>query len=427
MKPVILSLLLAVLVAGSAHGAGTNRLTEVSTIEYVPTRQDVVQDMLWLAKVGKEDVVYDLGSGDGRVLIAAVRDRGARKAVGVELDPELVVESRESVRKASLSDRVEIVYLGHNANLELRSKLVRTLKPGSRVVSHQFGMGEWKPDKHLKVRTQYLGMFGRIANMFESNPKVPDFDDSNPRDIATVSLWIVPAPIAGIWRGKLALAQGECELVLIVHQTLAGVTGVFEVSGATNYGGALRFDLWGDHLRFEGYSVQRSAFNNLMFDGHVLGNVLHGTLAVWGKSNVIEFKWHARREVADFTGSWEWLPVTNAPHRRLEIQRTNGSLEAVLVDRGVRLRMNDFYDFEGGFYFTHLIGREDRGRGSYSLMVGPESGWLIGEGVFRNGTIEGTTSFYPCMRGHGRGSDGKTNVTVAMWENEAWFPTRIKP
>ena len=234
MKTLILcATLLSVSGIGSAQAAETNRQMEAASIAYVPTRHDVVQDMLWLANVGKEDVVYDLGSGDGRVVIAAVRDRGARKAVGIELDPKLVAESRENVRKAGLAGRVEIIqgdlfdadfskasvvvlYLGHNPNLELRSKLVRTLKPGSRVVSHKFGMGEWKPDKLLKVRTQQLGMVSRISNMFERNPNVPDYDDSSPGIIDTLSLWVVPAPIAGVWRGKISQAQGNGDFTLFV-------------------------------------------------------------------------------------------------------------------------------------------------------------------------------------------------------------------
>src|SRR5437868_1944794 len=128
-----------------------------SSIPYVATRNDAVNDMLWMANVGKDDVVYDLGSGDGRIVIAAVRDFGARRAVGIENDPERIRESRANARKAGMSDRVEFIqgdlfnadigqasvvtlFLGHNPNLRLRPELLRVLKPGTRIVSHQFGM-----------------------------------------------------------------------------------------------------------------------------------------------------------------------------------------------------------------------------------------------------------------------------------------------
>ena len=175
----------------------TNYSSAILTIPYVPTRQDVVSDSLWLANVGKDDVIYDLGSGDGRIVIASVRDRGARKAIGIEIDPKRVAESREKARESGVSKRagfiqgdlftndfsrasVVFLYLGHEANLDLRSKLVRTLKPGARIVSHQFGMGEWPPDKKLDVRTPYLGMVGMQLMLFATWPL---------RRVRTLSRW----------------------------------------------------------------------------------------------------------------------------------------------------------------------------------------------------------------------------------------------
>src|SRR5947209_6147078 len=121
------------------------------SIPYVPTERDTVRDMLWMAEVGTNDVVFDLGSGDGRVVISAVRDFHARRAVGIEIDPKLVRESREAADKAGVPDRVEFIegdlftndfgaatvitlYLGQRPNIELRSKICRTLRPGARVV-----------------------------------------------------------------------------------------------------------------------------------------------------------------------------------------------------------------------------------------------------------------------------------------------------
>jgi SAM-dependent methyltransferase len=130
---------------------------------YVPTPQEVVERMLELAEVTKEDLLYDLGSGDGRIVITAARRSGA-KAVGFEIDRALVKNSRDRIREAGLEHLVEIreqdvrtvdlspasvltMYLSRAANLRLRSAITRQLKPGSRVVSHDFGMGNWKPDR----------------------------------------------------------------------------------------------------------------------------------------------------------------------------------------------------------------------------------------------------------------------------------------
>jgi len=226
-----------------AAAASFKTLPSTNTIPYVPTRHDTVKDLLWLAEVGTNDVVYDLGSGDGRVVIAAVRDFGARRAVGIELDPRLVQKSREQAAAAGVANRVEFIqgdlftndvssasvvaiYLGHGANIDLRVQLLRSLKPGARVVSHQFSMGEWTPDKVLDVRTVLLGMYGTMVVGFEHNPDVPDFQGSESgRDHDVLSAWIVPAPVAGIWRGKVRLESEERELRLTLHQRLSGVTG----------------------------------------------------------------------------------------------------------------------------------------------------------------------------------------------------------
>jgi len=131
---------------------------------YVPTPQPVVDAMLALANVKKTDVVYDLGSGDGRIVITAAKKYGAR-GVGIEVDPVLVKKARENAAAAGVSDRVRFVtqnlfsadirpatvvtlYLLQSLNERLRPKLVRELTPGTRVVSHVFNMGpEWPPER----------------------------------------------------------------------------------------------------------------------------------------------------------------------------------------------------------------------------------------------------------------------------------------
>jgi SAM-dependent methyltransferase len=133
----------------------------------VRTPLAVVNEMLRLANVTASDVVYDLGSGDGRILIAAARDRGAR-GVGMEIDPVLVAQSTERARRLGLADRLSFrqqdlfeadltpatvvtLYLSPDLNRRLRPKLLSELRPGARIVSHSFDMGDWAPARTLQV------------------------------------------------------------------------------------------------------------------------------------------------------------------------------------------------------------------------------------------------------------------------------------
>jgi ribosomal protein L11 methylase PrmA len=133
---------------------------------YVPTPHEVVDDMLRLAHVGKGDVLYDLGSGDGRIAITAAKKFGIR-AVGIDIDPERIREANENARRAGVTHLVEFrqedlfkadfreatvitLYLLPDLNVKLRPRLLDELKPGTRIVSHQFDMGTWKPEKRLE-------------------------------------------------------------------------------------------------------------------------------------------------------------------------------------------------------------------------------------------------------------------------------------
>ncbi len=133
---------------------------------YEPSAPEVVEAMLRLAGVGRDDVVYDLGCGDGRIVIAAAK-RGAR-AVGVDIDPQRIREARANARSAGVEDRVELrvgdlfetdvrpatvvmLYLWPQVNLRLRPKLLAELRPGTRVVSHAHDMGDWTPQRTAVV------------------------------------------------------------------------------------------------------------------------------------------------------------------------------------------------------------------------------------------------------------------------------------
>jgi tRNA G37 N-methylase Trm5 len=143
--------------------------TPRADVPYVPTATEVVEQMLKMAKVSDNDIVYDLGSGDGRIPITAVKKYNAKKATGVEINPDLVQKSQENAKEAGVSDRVNFLqqdlfktdlsdatvvtlYLLPQVNLKLRPKLLQELKPGTRIVSHAFDMGDWTPERVEQVK-----------------------------------------------------------------------------------------------------------------------------------------------------------------------------------------------------------------------------------------------------------------------------------
>ena len=167
-----LSLLMLALAAAAGYAAAGQRPARAPDIFFAPTRQTVVEGMLRLARVTPDDVVYDLGSGDGRIVVIAAQKFGAR-GVGIELDPKLVALSRELAAESVVGDRVTFVegdlfttniapatvvtlYLSESLNLDLEPKLRNELRKGSRIVSHQFRMGRWQPDETRVVEGEEL-------------------------------------------------------------------------------------------------------------------------------------------------------------------------------------------------------------------------------------------------------------------------------
>lgn len=142
---------------------------------FVPTPQEVVEAMLKMANVTKNDIVYDLGSGDGRIPITAVQKYGVQKAIGIDIDPQRIKEANTNAQNAKVTDKVKFLnqdlfttnfseatvvtlYLLDSLNEKLRPKLWAELKPGTRIVSHAFRMGDWQPEKTETIngRTIYF-------------------------------------------------------------------------------------------------------------------------------------------------------------------------------------------------------------------------------------------------------------------------------
>ena len=142
-------------------------------VPFVPTKQEIVEEMLRVAGVKPGDVVYDLGCGDGRIVITAARQFGAR-GVGVDIDPQRIAEANANAKRARVEQQVKFMigdlfdaditeatvvtlYLLPDVNLRLKPKLLRDLKPGTRVVSHDFSMGDdWKPERTLRLGNDWI-------------------------------------------------------------------------------------------------------------------------------------------------------------------------------------------------------------------------------------------------------------------------------
>ena len=172
---LIVSLLLAAgpaLALDGATRAQIERGERNPDVIFVPTPQEVVEDMLRLANVRQGDVLYDLGSGDGRIPVTAAKLYGVR-AVGIDIDPERIREAQENARRNGVDKLVQFrmddlfeadfrdatiitLYLLPDLNLKLRPRLLRELKPGTRIVSHQFEMGNWKPEKTVELNGRII-------------------------------------------------------------------------------------------------------------------------------------------------------------------------------------------------------------------------------------------------------------------------------
>ena len=206
--------------------AGNVRAAEIAA-PYVPTAPSVVERMLEIVKVGPQDYVIDLGSGDGRINILAAKKYGAR-GLGIEIEPKLVALATANALAAGVGDRVSFyegdlftadlskatvvtIYLLKIATMKLRSKLL-DLKPGTRIVSHAASMGEWKAD-HFEM----LDVKDRVR------------DDAPIKTY--IHFWIVPAKVAGKWRWSLPVGTGTQDYELTLAQEFQKISGTLRVGG----------------------------------------------------------------------------------------------------------------------------------------------------------------------------------------------------
>ncbi len=216
---------------------------------YVATDYEVVEAMLAMAEVRPDDYVIDLGSGDGRILIAAARSHGAH-GLGVDIDPARIRESTANARAARVADRVQFrrqdlfetplrqadvltLYLTQDVNLRLRPRILAEMRPGTRVVSHDFNMGDWRADQRQRIGS------------------------------ATTYLWVVPARVSGRWR----LTAGDRSATLDLQQRYQQLWG--SVATASGEGGRVEQGrVFGDRVRF----IADLGDGRRVFEGRVAGD-----------------------------------------------------------------------------------------------------------------------------------------------------------
>jgi hypothetical protein len=257
-------------------------------VPYVPTPQAVVDRMLEVAKVGPHDYLIDLGSGDGRIVVTAARKYGTR-GFGVDLSPERIRESNENARKAGVTEKVAFyqrdlfetslgtatvitMYLLPQVNIELRPRLL-DLKPGTRLVSHDFDMGDWKPDTHLKLDSQekYGGAGGTSEIYF----------------------WIVPARVAGVWQWELPVSGKPVAYEVKLEQKYQAVTGSISVGGKPFK--LINARLRGDEIRLMFTAEVNGSPVKHEFTGKVAGDGVMGSARLSGERMRGQHDWSAQR------------------------------------------------------------------------------------------------------------------------------------
>lgn len=266
--------------------AVTGRLAaaQQADVPYVPTPPNVVDAMLEIAGVGPSDFVIDLGSGDGRIVIAAASKRGA-SGFGVEIEGALVNEARREAARQGVAKRVEFreenlfitdigrattltLYLYPRLLMQLRPRFFSELKPGTRIVSHDFDMENWRPDAHVTV-------------------PVPDKPYGPPR--SEVYLWIVPANAAGRWRWRSNLGERSVEAELLLNQSFQMLEGEPRVGGvpARLEQGRVR----GNEVEFTLVVGAGAQVERRRYAGVLTGDTLAGTVRSDGR----EAAWSAVR------------------------------------------------------------------------------------------------------------------------------------
>ena len=288
IAPVAVALALALSLAGDGPAPAQEPVWasyQDYDVPFVPTPHEVVAEMLRLAGVQAGDVLYDLGCGDGRIVVEAARRYGVR-AVGIDIDPRRIAESNANAVKAGLSGRVRFLeqnlfeadlreatvvtlYLLSSVNLRLRPKILTELKPGTRLVSHSFDMSEWRPDKTVVVTT----------------------DRGDERD---VHLWIVPANVSGRWEWDQGRGTDQKHYVLEADQMFQDVTVSAREGDWPLAAGEL--SLTGPLFTFRLDVESEGRMQSSIYEGRISGDTMTGTVRPAGAAKAAAVAWKAERD-----------------------------------------------------------------------------------------------------------------------------------
>jgi SAM-dependent methyltransferase len=248
-------------------------------VPYVSTPYEIVSEMIRLADVKAGDVVYDLGCGDGRLVIEAVKRTGCR-GVGIDIDPERIKESRVNARAAGVEDRVSfveqnffvsdiraatvmLIYLFPDINIRLRSKFLSEMKPGSRLVSHSFDMGDWRPDVTSNVLAQ------------------------------RVYYWVIPANATGTWTWRSPGAR-RTAFTLKLEQRYQQIGGT--LTQGDHQWTLTDAKLTGDRITFRIEQEEGGRKIAREYAGTIRGNSITGTIASTEGQRVQNSRWKAVRD-----------------------------------------------------------------------------------------------------------------------------------
>jgi SAM-dependent methyltransferase len=277
-------MLLAVLIA-PAHAQPQSWAWDDGTVPYVQTPAEIVERMMRMAEVRNGDFVIDLGSGDGRIVIEAAK-RGAR-GLGVDLDPNLVKLATQNARQAGVADRarfevrdifetdlsaatVVTMYLLPDFNVKLQPRLL-ALKPGTRIVSHDGGIGDWPADETLEMRT----------------PEKPVGVGGNSK----IELWIVPADVRGAWTSQLPQHGGIWRFQIAQRYQMLEVSAAAEGRDLLVRNTRLR----GEEVKLVITGIVRNRAWHHYFAGMARGELIEGEVTVSDGNNKTVYPWHAKR------------------------------------------------------------------------------------------------------------------------------------
>ncbi len=258
-------------------------------VPFVPTRFDIVDAMLDIANVNSGDLLYDLGCGDGRIVIRAAEKFGTR-GIGIDLNPDRIDESIMNAADAGVTERVAFIeqdlfetdfsdatvitmYLLPHVNVKLRPRLFDQLRPGTRIVSHDFDMGVWKPDDSRII-------YGENDNHY-------------------VYFWIIPARVEGIWKWNISIDILDMDYTLNLEQDYQNVVGTLAYGSEKTP--IEHIVLEGDMITFSTSQTIDGSTYDLTYSGNVVNNAIEGSLVTKSGTKMRNCQWSAVRDPATMT------------------------------------------------------------------------------------------------------------------------------